>query len=379
MPQVKSVFRIAGNHIFLILLFVLLFSGLDSSEAMARIQPGEGRTPTLPAAAQETPVLDELAKQSDWQPVSDQDVVDAFEQWQKQVVLSVEQLEAISRHLETSAGLPLSSRPSHLDVVTQAIAIGKPAVRRILEELEKPSSTTVPPTLQDVLGNASESAFVKNHVRLLFGRWLAQNEFYDEALVELSQLALEDVLDRQSLLFYRSLVLHQLLKKEECIESLERLLQHEKVLPQRFAIVTKMMLADVKPLKEDSLDEISRIMNDIRRRTGFNRSGKIVINQESRVIQKLDKLIEQLEAQQQQQQQQQQGAAGGGQPMQDSKNTGDKGDGKVARRDLPDGGNWGDLPPAKRAAALAEMAKDMPPHYRAAIEEYFRKLAKEDN
>lgn len=379
MRRIRNSFRIAGSHSIVILLFVLLFPCLDSSVAVARIQPGEQGNATVPVAVQDKPNLDELAKQSDWQPATDQDVINAFEQWQKQVVLSGEQAEAISRHLKTASGLPQLSRPANLDVVTQAIAIGKPAVRRILEELEKPRSTSVPPTLQDVLENPSESAFVKNHVRLLFGRWLAQNEFYDEALVELSQLALEDVLDRRSLLFYRSLVLHQLLKKEECIASLERLLQHEKVLPQRFAIVTKMMLADVTPLKEDSLDEISRLMNDIRRRTGFNRSGKIVINQESRVIQKLDKLIEQLEAQQQQQQQQQQGSAGGSQPMQDSQNAGDKGDGKVAKRDLPDGGNWGDLPPAKRAAALAEMAKDMPPHYRAAIEEYFRKLAKEDN
>ena len=35
------------------------------------------------------------------------------------------------------------------------------------------------------------------------------------------------------------------------------------------------------------------------------------------------------------------------------------------------------LPPEKRAAALAEMARDLPPHYREVIEEYFRQLARE--
>jgi hypothetical protein len=35
------------------------------------------------------------------------------------------------------------------------------------------------------------------------------------------------------------------------------------------------------------------------------------------------------------------------------------------------------LPPSRRAAALAEMTRDLPPHYREVIEEYFRQLARQ--
>jgi hypothetical protein len=137
------------------------------------------------------------------------------------------------------------------------------------------------------------------------------------------------------------------------------------------------MLADIEPLEPDSLDEISRIMDDIRRRTSLYRSGKLVLGQEEQVIKKLDKLIEKLESQQQSQPAS--GKTVPSAPMQDSMKAPGKGSGQVTSKQTKDGGRWGDLPPAERAAALAEMAKDMPPHYREVIEEYFRRLAKEDD
>jgi hypothetical protein len=117
-------------------------------------------------------------------------------------------------------------------------------------------------------------------------------------------------------------------------------------------------------------------MSDVGRRTGLNRSGKRVREQEKEVIQKLDKLIEDLEKQQQQQQQ---AAARSGkgptQPLKTSQIAGGGASGEVKTKPMDEGGMWGDMPPAERAAALAEMSKDMPPHYRAVIEEYFRRLA----
>ena len=101
-------------------------------------------------------------------------------------------------------------------------------------------------------------------------------------------------------------------------------------------------------------------------------------DQEKEVIEKLDKLIEEMEKKQQQQKQQQaamrSGQAPNG-PIKTSQIAGGGASGEVKKKRLDEGGQWGDLPPAERAAALAEMSKDMPPHYRAVIEEYFRRLA----
>ena len=64
------------------------------------------------------------------------------------------------------------------------------------------------------------------------------------------------------------------------------------------------MQADIKPLKEDSLDEIARLMNDVERRLALGRTGKTVREKEQSIVDKLDKMIDKLEQQQQQQQQQ---------------------------------------------------------------------------
>ena len=55
-------------------------------------------------------------------------------------------------------------------------------------------------------------------------------------------------------------------------------------------------------MKAESLDHAARMMDDINRRISLYRSGTKVIGQEKKVIDMLDKIIEELEKQQQQQQ-----------------------------------------------------------------------------
>ena len=327
-----------------------------------------------------------------------------------------ETLEAIESWVDESSGLPKDalknavrafnefvpndaanqSSPSanRLDRVLAALASARPDIARIASQLSGQRSSVVPPNFSHMLDNQSEHLFVRNHVRLLFGRWLSQNQFYDEALEQLNLVDVESVMAPESVLFYRALAEHQLLQKPECKSTIETLLQHENEIPVRFTVVAKIMQSDLTPVEDGSLDEISRMMKDIYRRTQFQRSGTLVLKQEAAVIDKLDKLIEDLEQQQQQAQgppvqgRPSQGRPGQGppgegsetsdSPMEDSSAAGGQGDGSVQSKNLADGGQWGALNPAERSAAMAEMVKDMPPHYRSAIEAYFRRLAQED-
>ena len=268
---------------------------------------------------------------------------------------------------------------NRLELVLDLIQIVKPEFESIRISASKPRHDLEVPNFSSVFGNPNEHAFVISHTRLLAGRWFVQNEMYDEALDELGQLALTDVLDPATLLFSRALAQHQILKRDDCLATIDKMLEHEHEIPRRYLIVGKLMAADLKPLESDSLNEVSRIMNDIRRRQSLYRSGKIVRSQEEEVIEKLDKLIEDLEAQRQQQMEQASSSSGPSTPMQDSRRAPGLGSGEVANEEILEGGQWGDLPPAERAAALAEMAKDLPPHYRAVIEEYFRQLAREQD
>lgn len=316
----------------------------------------------------------EFESKKTWQPVSQSRFSEEVKNWAETANFSAAEVERIQR----DAGSQFSAYSGRrVDLIVQLLALYRPDIRKMVEGLSSQKTSTTPPEFSSLLENESESRFVRDHLRLYFARWLVQNQFLDESLIEFSKLELSRTLDPPSFLFYKGLAEHQLLKKEDCVKTCNALLEHPEVVPKRYEVLAKLVVADMGPLKEDSLDEISRMMADIGRRTGLHRSGKRVLGQEEVVIKKLDKLIEQLEAAQQKQQQA--GSVQPSSPMETAQNAGGQGSGEVVGKRLKDGGDWGNLPPAERAAALAEMAKSMPPHYRPVIEEYFRQLAKEED
>jgi hypothetical protein len=64
--------------------------------------------------------------------------------------------------------------------------------------------------------------------------------------------------------------------------------------------------------------------------------------------------------------------------MRDSRIGGKSGPGNVDQKKLEGlAKQWGKLPEKKRAEAMQELTRDMPPKYREVIETYFRKLASE--
>ena len=322
---------------------------------------------------------DELAELKTWKPATPKKVFEDFSKWLTDAKFNQETAAKVTDFLEerlSDEGSGESTGSELLDDIIEAITIARPDVRKVCDALRLQRTGSRPPDFSNLLDNPQEQMFLRDHVRLFYGRWLAQNEFYDEALGQLQGLKVETILDRPSLLFYRGLMEHQLLKKEQCLKTISLLLEHHDNLPRRYQVISKLMIADIEPLETGSLDEISRLMRDIHRRTDLSRSGKTVLGQEVEVIEKLDKLIEDLESQQKSQSVSNSTAPNS--PMEDSQRAGGRGSGQVTSKQQNDGGNWGDLPPADRAAALAEMAKDMPPHYRAVIEEYFKRLAKEN-
>ena len=323
------------------------------------------------------PAQEKITKKASWQPAPAQEISAAFEKWITDTRVDDEVAKRLRDWLKAN---PVDS-PEPLDSIVEALSIADSNVDRVrerLQSLQVGESKQLPKSeLASVLENESTAPFVKNHVRLLYGRWLARQKLFDEALVELEKIDMDTVLDRVTLLYHRGLMQHQLLKSRDCIGTLSKLLENEDSLPRRYTVLSRMMLADMQQLEKDSLDEISRLMNDVRRRTSLFRSGKRVRDQESEVIEKLDKLIKELEEKQRQMQMAQQNVQPTN-PLDRLQRIGGKGSGEVKSKRQVDGGQWGDMNPTQREAALAEMARDLPPHYRSVVEEYFRKLAEEN-
>jgi hypothetical protein len=231
------------------------------------------------------------------------------------------------------------------------------------------------------LTDESTPALVRHNFRLLYGRWLAQNALFDDAAAQLTGLKPQAVFDPATLLFHQALAHHRLLQKNECLQAVSLLLENESQAPRRYITLAKLMEADIKPLKVDSLDEIARLMEDIQRRLNFAHAGKKVRDEEEAVIAKLDKMIEELEKQQQQQQQQQQSGSGGGSrpssPMQESQAGQLKGPGQVDPKNVGKKDGWGNLPPKDRQEVMQQIGRELPAHFRETIEEYFKRLAQD--
>jgi hypothetical protein len=299
---------------------------------------------------------------------------------QRQIV--GEERAKVEKSLE---GLTNLRGPELLDRMLETCSLIEPRLKELVSQLRAMDSTLVAP--KDIPWLTSDvPGWLQDSVRLACGRAFAQRRMYDEALEALTGLELAQVCDPASLLFYRASAEHHLLKKTECLANLKLLLEREDELPVRYRQITQLMQADIAPLKEDSLDEIARLMTDVQRRLDLGRAGQRVRDEEEDIVKKLDKLIDKVEEQakqMQQQQQQQQGQQGqqpqGGQnPMDETKiGGGPGGPGDVDQKKLENRSGWGNLPPAQRQEALQRLTEELPTHYRDVIEGYFRQLAKD--
>jgi len=330
--------------------------------------------------------LDALERSASW------DLINPAQQ-EEQLRLAFTELGAseqlINEYLSDIEEELSDERADRLDILTRALIRHSNDLQRSVNELEVSIDQGNYQSIQKSLANLKSEQWqslpvlVQQTYSAWLARKLAKNRLFDEAINAFAAVDPTMTLDPASTLFYRAASHHALLNKEEAIADLRRLLENEEDCPTRYVRTAKMMLADLQPLKEDSLDEISRIMGDVTRRLDLGRTDKQVKSQEQKIIDKLDKLIEDLEQQQQQQQQQQQASSGqggqseGGQstPMNESQIAGGSGNGDVDRKQIQQKDGWGNLPPAERQQAIQQISRDLPTHYREAIEAYFRKLA----
>jgi hypothetical protein len=269
-----------------------------------------------------------------------------------------------------------------LDRLTASLAVVEPKAAEVVRAVRDNSILLTPPTFAG-LTDESLPPLVRDNLRLLVGRWLAQRDLVDESLDVLKNVGTDDVADPATLLFYQAMGHHRLLKKDDCLAAVSKLLERRDDLPRRYLHLAKLMEADIKPLKEDSLDEIARMMDDIRRRLALARAGKVVRDEEDEVIKKLEKMIDDLEQQRQMKQQQKQqsknakSAKQPSSPMQDSQRAELKGAGDVDPKNLGKRDGWGNLPPKERQEVLQQIGRELPAHFRETIEEYFKRLAQD--
>ena len=131
----------------------------------------------------------------------------------------------------------------------------------LVEQLVAAASENLPEAASRIVPDNSAHLNVESlpkplqaSVRTWLGRELVRARLYDEALLALKEVDPADSADPAATLFFRGACYHALLQKKEALVDLQRLLENEKDCPIRFTRTAQLMVADISPLKKDSLD-----------------------------------------------------------------------------------------------------------------------------
>lgn len=315
----------------------------------------------------------QLSFEPSWQPAAYGDVRARVFEWIEASQASAE-VQQEARTLWPLVPLRELDGPALLDLVVDTTSIMDERTARLVAACNAEQQGPFPPDATWIDDSALPK-FIKDNLHLYMARWLSQQTMYDAALDSLANLETLDVVDPATLLFHRMVAYHQIVEPDRSRAALVELMEHEDQLPLRYRQVAEMIEQDLAGLKDESLDHVSRRMNDVRRRLELGQAGKTVQVVEKGVVDSLDKMIKQLEEQQQQQMMGGSGSAQSSSPMQDSQLPSLKAPGKVDPRDVGHQSGWGDLPPKEREEALQQIGREYPAHYRQLIEQYFRDLA----
>jgi len=228
-----------------------------------------------------------------------------------------------------------------------------------------------------LLYEAERGDFFLANLRLHYARWLTQHELSELALEVIDQINTSEVISPAAYYFYKAACQRRLLQRKEGMKTLDALLSLPKSSPERYSQLGELMKAEWTAIEEKSLEEVSMLMEDVRRRLKLAQPGQKTQNAEDQVVKRLDEIIKKLE----EQQNGGGGAANGqsngqpGNPADDSRIHGRKAPGEVDPKSIKTGDVWGNLDEKKRSEVQNLISRDFPAHYRRTIEEYFRKLA----
>ncbi len=335
--------------------------------------------PAAPAMAAETPERDaDLSRQPSWSIPAATTVRARMLEW-------IARRDGDAATLAVARSLWNDDRAPHdvLDAAVETFALLDPRCAPIGNLAKDPRGdvaidvgwlTAAAPSAAD-----DPETFQRETLRLWLGRHFVRHDRFDEGLEMLSGMSVQDALDPAALLFHQAACSFWLLDADRAIDLLDQLLERAGEIPVRYERTARLLRADIAALEDDSLDHIARRMRDITRRLDLGRAGPKTRGVQDGVIASLDKLIAKIEEQQCQCQSSSgagaSGRGGNGSPMDDSRIAEGKGPGEVKNRDLGDGEGWGNLPPHQREEALQQIGREFPPHYREAIEQYFKRLA----
>jgi hypothetical protein len=279
---------------------------------------------------------------------------------------------------------------SVLDRTIATLEFGSPEAKKVLAAGTN-STVEAPKEVPEVLKDTKQDPYFRANLALGFARGLTNGRVYEESLATLQGIKPEDTVDPSAYFFHRAVAEHALIKRDDALRSIVRLIDDVADAPDRYTMLARIIFEDMANWKKDEKDlsNIRRLMDNSERRLAQARGGKTTQDIQKKIVFRLDELIKELE-------QQCKGGCcnggccpGGGQgdqigkgtirssnPAPDSALLGGAGSGVVDDKKLATIAKaWGTMPDKDRAKAIMEITKDLPARYRVVIEDYFKALS----
>ncbi|MBL8799009.1 MAG: hypothetical protein JNM56_34305, partial [Planctomycetia bacterium] len=291
--------------------------------------------------------------------------------------------EATSQQFQT---IWAAERPA-LDALADSFALGNADAARLLADAR--DTALRPGEVPALFKDKQLPGFFRANLALAYAKSLTDRKVYEEALQALQTIRPEDVVDPAGYFFHKALAEFSLGRKAEAQKTIAKLTDVVDA-PDRYQQLAVLMKLNMDGWKNRDLADATRRMQNVGRRLDLARGGPETQRQQREIVRILDELIEQHEPH---------GPVGpvppgppgpnephepgpgpvgppgpGEPPVRPGGNANQSGPGNVDNIQLAKIiGNWGKLPEKERAQIIVSMTRHMPPQYRQAIEEYFRR------
>ncbi|MBS3763738.1 MAG: tetratricopeptide repeat protein [Planctomycetes bacterium] len=297
------------------------------------------------------------------------------------------------RHLSDATG-----SEGDPDLIARALAIMQPDFQKALKYLNNEKPRKAVKLLEPAL--ESKNPYLASNARFFLARARMQQENYEKAAALLKPLTEEQPPRTQykpHSLFRLAISQTYLLKRDDALKSVSTFLRNYPHAPALLRDRAKMLFVQLMTYRKGSLKEVCDLMRYSRRRLKLDRLGETTQTRQERVVEILDKMIEEA------QKQQNQGGGGGGGGGQGMAQAGGAGGapsgnspsgGPANQSQLPGGASsmgelsrevkgrpgetWGNMPPKEREKALSHLKSQFPDRYRDLVEQYYKSLQEEE-
>ncbi len=186
--------------------------------------------------------------------------------------------------------------------------------------------------------------------------------------------------------FLRGYTLLSDLRYDEATVALSAFLLEHPDSSQRLVVAAEQMLGELQTRQPEQIGEVADLMNFAGRRLTHLDASKTVRKRQVRIVELLDKLIEEAENNEKNSSSSSSSGGSGGSksqqapsnPMNESKLPGGSPpEGTLGERQRANPAeSWGAMPPAERARILQALRDNFPSRYRQLVEQYYEELAK---